>query len=228
MAATNYTPISLYYSATASNVPSASNLVAGELAINTADGKLFYKDSSNNVKVIAANVAAIANGGTGQTTATAAFNALAPSQTSNSGKFLTTDGTNTSWATVDALPSQTGNSGKYLTTNGTAASWATVAAGASLTNDVSTASTLYPLFAAATSGTPSTIYTSNAKYLYQPSTGELSASVHVSSNGLTVNSNTVSVSYSVPSGSSAMSAGPITVASGVSVTLPSGSRWVVL
>lgn len=44
----------------------------------------------------------IANGGTGQTTATAATNALLPSQTSNSGKYLTTDGTNTSWATVSA------------------------------------------------------------------------------------------------------------------------------
>jgi hypothetical protein len=42
----------------------------------------------------------IANGGSGQTTATAAFNALAPSQATNSGKYLTTDGTNTSWATV--------------------------------------------------------------------------------------------------------------------------------
>lgn len=42
----------------------------------------------------------ITNGGTGQTTANAAFNALVPSQTSNSGKFLTTNGTNTSWATV--------------------------------------------------------------------------------------------------------------------------------
>ena len=41
----------------------------------------------------------IAYGGTGQTTANAAFNALVPSQTSNSGKFLTTDGTNTSWST---------------------------------------------------------------------------------------------------------------------------------
>ena len=41
----------------------------------------------------------IANGGTGQITANAAFNALAPSQTSQSGKYLTTDGTNTSWAT---------------------------------------------------------------------------------------------------------------------------------
>jgi hypothetical protein len=73
----------------------------------------------------------IASGGTGQTTATTAFNALAPSQTSNSGKYLTTNGTNTSWATVDALPSQTGQAGKYLTTDGTVASWDTVSAGIS-------------------------------------------------------------------------------------------------
>jgi len=44
----------------------------------------------------------IANGGTGATSAISAFNALAPSQTSNSGKYLTTDGTNTSWATVSS------------------------------------------------------------------------------------------------------------------------------
>ena len=40
----------------------------------------------------------IANGGTGQTTANNAINALLPSQGGNSGKFLTTDGTNSSWA----------------------------------------------------------------------------------------------------------------------------------
>ena len=51
---------------------------------------------------------------------------VVPSQTGNSGKYLTTDGTTSSWGTVDALPSQTGNSGKYLTTDGTTASWATV------------------------------------------------------------------------------------------------------
>jgi hypothetical protein len=73
----------------------------------------------------------IASGGTGQTAATAAFNALAPSQTSNTGKYLTTNGTDTSWATVDALPSQTGEAGKYLTTDGTTASWDTVSAGIS-------------------------------------------------------------------------------------------------
>jgi len=50
----------------------------------------------------------------------------------------------------------------------------------------------------------------------------------IAGNGLHVNSQTVSVSYSIPSGSSAMSAGPITVASGVTVTIPSGSRWVVV
>lgn len=44
----------------------------------------------------------ITNGGTGQITANAAFNALAPSQTGNSGKFLTTNGTNTSWGTPSA------------------------------------------------------------------------------------------------------------------------------
>lgn len=50
-----------------------------------------------------------------------------PSQTGQSGKYLTTDGTNTSWGSVDALPSQSGQSGKFLTTDGSAASWATVA-----------------------------------------------------------------------------------------------------
>jgi hypothetical protein len=54
--------------------------------------------------------------------------ATLPSQTGNSGKYLTTDGSAKSWGTVSqyALPSQTGNSGKYLTTNGTAESWGTV------------------------------------------------------------------------------------------------------
>jgi len=49
-----------------------------------------------------------------------------PLQSGNTGKFLTTDGSVVSWATVDALPSQANNSGKYLTTNGTSASWATI------------------------------------------------------------------------------------------------------
>lgn len=43
------------------------------------------------------SIIGIAKGGTGQTTANTALNALLPSQVSNSGKYLTTDGTNTSW-----------------------------------------------------------------------------------------------------------------------------------
>jgi hypothetical protein len=42
------------------------------------------------------------------------------------GQVLQYNGTNWVNATIDALPSQTGNSGKYLTTNGSSASWATV------------------------------------------------------------------------------------------------------
>jgi hypothetical protein len=51
---------------------------------------------------------------------------VVPSQTSNSGKYLKTDGTTSSWQTVDSLPSQTGNTGKYLTTDGSAASWGAI------------------------------------------------------------------------------------------------------
>jgi len=47
-------------------------------------------------------------------------------------------------------------------------------------------------------------------------------------NGLFVNNMTVATTYSIPSGYSANSVGPVTVSSGVSVTVPSGSRWVVL
>jgi hypothetical protein len=58
---------------------------------------------------------------------------LLPSQSTHSGKFLTTNGSVASWAVVPAtLPSQTGNSGKYLTTDGTNPSWATLAAGTNL------------------------------------------------------------------------------------------------
>ena len=149
-----------------------------------------------------AGTLAIGNGGTGQTTANTAFNALAPSQTSNSGKYLTTDGSNTSWATV--------------------------VSGASISNDTTTSTNLYPLFAATTSGVPTTIYTGNAKYLYKPSTGELTAPALISSNGININSATVGSSYTIASGNNGMSVGPITVASGQAVTVSSGQRWLIL
>lgn len=57
------------------------------------------------------NALGISFGGTGQTSANAAFNALAPSQGSNTGKFLTTDGTNTSWATISSGGTPAGSTG---------------------------------------------------------------------------------------------------------------------
>ena len=70
----------------------------------------------------------------------------------------------------------------------------------------------------------------SAKSVYFDSTNNNTASAPQvnASNGLVVNSNTVSASYSIPSGSSASSVGPMTVAAGQTVTIPSGSRWLVL
>ena len=53
MAQTGYTPIQLYRSTTAGAAPAAGNMAAGEIAINTADGKLYYKDSGGTVKTVA-------------------------------------------------------------------------------------------------------------------------------------------------------------------------------
>jgi hypothetical protein len=58
MAQAGYTPIQLYHSTTVSNTPTAGNLLPGELAINTADGKLFYEDSGGVVQVIATKAGA--------------------------------------------------------------------------------------------------------------------------------------------------------------------------
>ena len=66
MAATNYTPIQLYFSTTASAVPLAANLAQGELAINITDGKLYYEDNGGVVQVIATKGAGTIGGSTTQ------------------------------------------------------------------------------------------------------------------------------------------------------------------
>jgi hypothetical protein len=73
-----------------------------------------------------AGVAQINQGGTGQTTRVAALNALLPDQAGSTQYMLLTDGSGTvSWGAqpVAGLPSQTSNGGKLLTTDGTNASW---------------------------------------------------------------------------------------------------------
>ena len=105
---------------------------------------------------------------------------------------------------------------------------AAVVGGAALSNDTTTATSVYPVFAAATTGTPTTIYTSNSKLLYKPSTGELAVTAPIAANGLVLNANTVATSYTIAAGFNASSVGPITVNGGVVVTITAGQRWVVL
>jgi hypothetical protein len=139
--------------------------------------------SGTNIKTVGGNsllgsgdvgTIGIAYGGTGQTTASAAFNALSPITTT--GDLILGNGTNS--ATRLAIGANT----YVLTSNGTTASWSAPAGGGS----------------------------------------------NITTYGLWENSKTISANYSITSGNSATSAGPITINSGVSVTVPSGSRWVVL
>ena len=74
-----------------------------------------------------------------------------------------------------------------------------------------------------TAGTSTTTLNGNVSFA-----NTVTAPTLVASNGIHVNSQTVAASYSIPGGSSAMSAGPITVASGQTVTVPTGSRWVIV
>jgi hypothetical protein len=193
-----------YASKTANFVLAAPDGTAGVptfRAVVAADIPTLNQNTTGTASNVTGTVA-IANGGTGQTTANTAFNALAPSQTSNSGKYLTTNGTDTSWDTV--------------------------VSGASISNDTSTATNVFPLFASATSGVPTTIFTGNTKLLYKPSTGELQSTVLVASNGIVVNSQTVSADYTIAAGNNGLSAGTVSVNSGITVTVSTGSVWTVV
>jgi hypothetical protein len=81
-----------------------------------------------------------------------------------------------------------------------------------------------------------TIQSPNTNSAYTQTLQALTGTIPSTSGGVALvtgapiyeNTQTVSTSYSITSGSSAMSAGPITLGSGVTVTLPSGSRWVIV
>jgi hypothetical protein len=54
------------------------------------------------------------------------------------------------------------------------------------------------------------------------------APVQRASNGIVTNNKTIGTSFTIPSTDNAMSSGPVTLSAGVTVTVSSGSRWVVL
>jgi hypothetical protein len=103
----------------ASNSASAASTSATNASNSASAAATSATNASNSASAASTSATNAANSATEAASYT-------PSQTGNSGKFLTTNGTATSWAEVDALPDQTGNSGKYLTTDGTDPSWATL------------------------------------------------------------------------------------------------------
>jgi Chaperone of endosialidase len=179
MAQSGSTPIQLYGSTTSGNTPSASNLTTSsagvELAINAYDGKLFYKDTSGVVQVLASKVSAsnsISFGTTGLTPSTATQGAVTVAGTlnvSNGGTGVTsvTSGSLIYGNGSSALNSLSiGTSGQYLSSSGTAPQWSSAAAMTSV-NDTNVTLTL--------GGSPSTSLF-NATSLTLGWTGQLSIS----------------------------------------------------
>lgn len=66
------------------------------------------------------------------------------------------------------------------------------------------------------------------KAVYGDETDTAYEAQFAASNGLMMNNMTIGTTFSIPSGYSASSVGPVVVSSGVTITVPSGSRWVVL
>ncbi|CAB4848271.1 MAG: hypothetical protein F2774_03990 [Actinobacteria bacterium] len=182
-------------------------------------------------------------GGTGLTTFAAANNALYSTSSSalaagtlpvaagGTGQTSYTDGQlliGNSTGNTLTKASLTAGTGISITPGNGSISIASTVSGAAITNDTTTATAEYPLFAAATTGSLATVYTSDSNYLYTPSTGELKAKAMNSTNGIQVNSNTVASSYTIAASSNGLSVGPMTISGGVTVTVSTGSTWVVL
>jgi len=199
----------------------------------TSSTKLTYTPSTG-----ALAASSFSGAGTGLTGTASSLSIGGNAATATSATSATTS-TNLAGGANGSVPYQTGSgattflaagtNGYIMTLAGGVPTWAAApATGVTISDDTSSATAYYPLYARVTSGTASTEYTSSTKYTYKPSTGELTSPEVIASNGLLVNNATVSASYTVASGYNAVSVGPVTVASGQSVTVPSGSRWVIL
>jgi hypothetical protein len=194
------------------------------------NGAVLGTPASGTVTNLTGTASININGTVGATTpASGAFTSVTASADSS---FTSTGALTISKGTTVQRPTPTSGMLRFNTTstefegyNGT--TWASVG-GAALSNDTSTATNVYPLFASATTGTASTLFTSNAQYLFKPSTGELSVKAPRASNGIVVNSATISSDYTIATGDNGGSFGPVAVNSGVTVTVSSGSTWTVV
>lgn len=249
MAAVGGTPIQLYHSTTAASAPLAINLVAGELALNTADGILYYKDSSGVVQVLANGVF------DSHTTWDAANNTLIVDATGALRVALGTNAQRPATPELGDIRYNTTTPGfeGYQTidgavvgtlTNVTTTATATtntvhnLTSGNTIVMSGCTPSAYNGTFVVTVTGTASFTYTmlsdpgSSASvigsYVYDGWGAIGSGSGTIVGGPIIENNQVISVDYTMTTGNNGESVGPITVDSGVIVTIPTGSRWVIL
>lgn len=302
MAQSGFTPIQLYRTATASATPSAGNLADGELAINTNDGRLFYKDSGGAVQTIAWKTTPVSAGGTGATTLTgyvkgsgtspltasstipgsdisgnipgnaanvtgvvAAANGGTGQSSYTVGDLLFADGSTSlaklpDVATGNALISggvgvaptygkigltthvsgtlPVANGGTGVTTS-TGSGSVVLSASPTLSGTPTVSGTAALGLPVGTTGERPTASTGLIRFNttlggFEGYNGTAWTSVGGGATGggsdqtFYLNGQTVNNSYSIPVGQNAGTFGPITVASGAVVTVPSGSTWTVV
>jgi len=219
MAASGYSPIILFNSGTPTNAPTASQLAAGELAINYADGILYYKDSSGNVQIIAEKggngVTSFSAGSTGLTPSTSSTGAVTLAGTLN----IASGGTNSS-STPTAGGVAYGDGSKYVFTSAGSAGQVLKSNGSSAPTwaDVSTTAVTSVSFGS-TGLTPSS-----------PSQGAITVSGTLNtSNGGTGLTTFTSGGAVYATSSSALTTGTLPVASGgTGTTTSTGTGSVVL
>jgi hypothetical protein len=97
-----------------------------------------------------------------------------------------------------------------------------------LVADTSTSSNIYPVFADTSSGTASTLYTSNPKLLYKPSTGEFQSTFLQATGGIVLQGATAPSSYIIAAGVNGLTVTPYTIPPSTAITVAAGQRWVML
>ena len=135
-----------------------------------------------------------------------------------------------SGASLTNIPNA-GLSSSSITINGTTISLGgsgSIVAGATITDDNTTNATRYLMMGPSTSGNYTVANTSSSKLQFNPSKGELTANAHPATSGMLVHSNVINSDYTLDTNNNAVSAGPISIANGVTVTVSSGAIWTIV